>query len=139
MLSNTIVKALEGTSILKYRMKLCIALFAAGVSLPTEGDSGYYRGMEHALYLLDEMCRQEFEKVISNFKSQILNANIAKYRKILIKAIAAHSSMTGQTEYDYAFRQGMNNALTILDDFCVKEFKKACIEAINKELGGLNK
>lgn len=137
MLSNTIVKALEGTDILKYRMKLCTALFAYGVI--TGDDSGYYRGLEHALYLLDEMCRQGFEKVISNFKSQILNANIAKYRKILIKAIAAHSSMTGQTEYDYAFREGMYNALSILDDFCVKEFKKACIEAINKKFGGLNK
>lgn len=139
MLSNTIVKALEGTDILKYRMKLCTAIFAAGVILPTKGDGGYYRGMKHALYLLDEMCRQEFEKVISNFKSQILNANIAKYRKILLESMAAHRAMVNQSEYDYAFREGMYNALSILDVFCITEFKKACIEAINKEYGGLNK
>ena len=138
MLSNKIVKALEGTYIFNYRIKLCTALFAVGVNLPAEGD-GYYRGMEHALYLLDEMCRQEFEKANSNFKSQILNANISKYRKILLEAIDAHRAMINQTEYDCAFRQGMKNALTILDDFCEKEFKKACIKAINKEFGGLNK
>lgn len=123
MLSNTIVKALEGSYIFNYRMKLCIVLFADGVNLPTEGYG--YRGMEHALYLLDEMCRQEFEKANSNFKSQILNANISKYRKILRAAIGAHRAMINQTEYDKAFRQGMNNALSILDDFCDKEFEKA--------------
>ena len=138
MLNNAILKAFEGTYIFNYRMKLCTALFAAGVNLPTEGD-GYYRGMEHALYLLDEMCRKEFEKANSNFKCRILNANISKYRKILLEAIAAHCYLTGQTEYDYAFRQGMLNALSILDDFCDKEFKKVCIVAINKEFGGLNK
>lgn len=67
------------------------------------------------------------------------NTNIAKYRKILLEAIDAHRAMINQTEYDKAFRQGMKNALTILDDFCDKEFKKACIKAINKEFGGLNK
>lgn len=64
MLSNTIIKALAGTDILEYRKILCVAIFAIGESLPTEYDIGYYRGMEHALYLLDEMCRKEFDKCL---------------------------------------------------------------------------
>lgn len=64
MLNNTIVKALAGTDILKYRMILCTAIFAISESLPTTYDIGYYRGMEHALYLLDEMCKEEFEKAV---------------------------------------------------------------------------
>lgn len=72
MLSNTIVKALEGTYIFNYRMKLCTVLFAAGVSLPTEEGDGYYRGMEHALYLLDQMCRKEFAKAIKTPKKAII-------------------------------------------------------------------
>lgn len=69
MLSNTIVKALDGTNILKYRIKLCNAIFAVGVSLPTTYDVGFYRGMEHALYLLDEMCKEEFEKCLKEGES----------------------------------------------------------------------
>lgn len=64
MLSNTIVKALTGTDILKYRMKLCTAIFACSVDHDTTYDVGYWRGMEHALYLLDKMCQEEFDKCL---------------------------------------------------------------------------
>lgn len=65
MLSNTIVKALDGTDILKYRIKLCNAIFAVGVSLPTTYDVGFYRGMEHALTILDNFCNDEFKKALN--------------------------------------------------------------------------
>lgn len=68
MLSNTIVKAFSGTDIMNYRMKLCVAIFANSVDLPTTYDVGYVRGMEHALYLLDEMCKEEFEKCLKEVK-----------------------------------------------------------------------
>lgn len=129
MLSNTIVKALSGTNILNYRMKLCVAIFANSVDLPTTYDVGYLRGMEHALYLLDDMCTEEI-------KISISNANIAKYRKILLDAIGAHEAMTGKTEYNNAFYEGMQHALTILDNFCNDEFKAACVKALNKKFGG---
>lgn len=138
MLSNTIVKALYGTDIMNYRMKLCVAIFANSVDLPTTYDVGYVRGLEHALYLLDDMCTEEIKIAISNanIERAISNANIAKYRKILLDAINAHEAMTGQTEYDKAFHQGMQHALTILDNFCNDAFKAACVEALNKKFGG---
>lgn len=76
MLSNTIIKALAGTDILKYRMKLCIAIFACSVDHDTTYDIGYWRGMEHALYLLDQMCREEFEKAIKQPKKVKMNGGI---------------------------------------------------------------
>ena len=72
-----------------------------------------------------------------SIKIALANTNIAKYRKILLEAMDAHRAMKNQREYDYAFRMGMKHALEILDDFCDDTFKKACMEAINKEFGGL--
>lgn len=218
MLSNTIVKALSGTHIMNYRMKLCVAIFAHSVDLLSTYDIGYLRGMEHALYLLDQMCQEEFKKCLKEVKEMIYlkkihrdkddlydlrficegkeigvrrcidfdsleieikdfcrhiynvseiyqsvyyvselvvkvepirvyretedikisisNTNLAKYRKILLDAIDAHEAMTGKTEYDNAFHEGMQHALTILDNFCNDEFKAACVKALNKKFGG---
>jgi hypothetical protein len=60
MLSNDIKKAIANTNIGKYRKILLTAINAHPV--PTEYDVAFHRGMEHALYLLDQMCRDEWER-----------------------------------------------------------------------------
>lgn len=60
MLSNDIKKAIANTNIGKYRKILLTAINAHPV--PTEYDVAFHRGMEHALYLLDQMCRNEWER-----------------------------------------------------------------------------
>lgn len=73
---------------------------------------------------------------MEDIKISISNTNLAKYRKILLDALDAHEAMTGQTDYDKAFHQGMQHALTILDNFCNDAFKAACVKALNKKFGG---
>lgn len=62
MLPNDIKLAIANTNISKYRKILVKAISAHATSLPTEYDKGFHYGMEHALYLLDQMCREEWEK-----------------------------------------------------------------------------
>lgn len=101
--------------------------------------SEIYQSVNYVSSLVVNVQPISFYSDTDSIKIAAANTNIAKFRMILIKAIDAHRSMINQTEYDYAFRQGLLHALSILDNFCNDEFKKACIKDINKKFGGLNK
>jgi hypothetical protein len=65
VISKEINRAIKNTNVGKYRKILLRCIDAAGKAFTeTQYDIGYYRGLEHALYLLDQMCRDEFEKAI---------------------------------------------------------------------------
>ena len=65
MLSKDIKRAITNTNVGKYRKILLRCIDADGKAfMETQYDIGFHRGLEHALYLLDQMCMDEFEKAI---------------------------------------------------------------------------
>lgn len=63
MLPTKIKRAIANSNVGKYRKILLRCIDANSKSImETQYDVGFQRGMEHALYLLDKMCRDEFEK-----------------------------------------------------------------------------
>lgn len=63
MLSTNIKRAIANSNVGKYRKILLRCIDAnSGTIMETQYDVGFHRGLEHALYLLDKMCRDEFEK-----------------------------------------------------------------------------
>ena len=65
----------------------------------------------------------------TKIKLAIANTNVAKYRRILLRCIAADCKASMDTPHDIGFHQGLEHALYLLDEMCKEEFEKACKES----------
>lgn len=71
MLPTNIKRAISNSNVGKYRNILlrCIDAYSKSIKA-TQYDVGFQRGLEHAMYLLDTMCMNEFEKACKDVKGK---------------------------------------------------------------------